>query len=36
VALAWVIHQALAKDPDKRFRDAAAFREALLPLSNPP
>lgn len=33
--LAWVIHQALAKDPDQRFRDAAAFREALLPFSNP-
>lgn len=31
--LAWIIHQALAKDPGKRFPDAAAFREALLPFS---
>jgi serine/threonine-protein kinase len=29
--LAWVIHQALAKEPGHRFPDAAALREALLP-----
>ena len=31
--LASVIHRALAKDPGRRFRDAAALREALLPFS---
>jgi hypothetical protein len=33
--LAETIHRALAKDPGKRFPDAAAFREALLPSAAP-
>jgi len=32
-ALARVIHRALAKEPDRRFPTAAAFREALSPFS---
>ncbi len=32
--LAQAIHRALGKNPGKRFRDAAAFRKALLPFGN--